>query len=142
MSQEQETVEITQSFWGIIIKPGEKKTLNPPDEVYTIISNASLGELPENPEEISSKLIAYIETTSLPDENETAETMSTHTLLADLIPNKCEQTILSNTFGPLSTVSLENQGVYDIYVSGYYQPTCEDEEEEIDEEDLDEEEDK
>ena len=140
MSEEEETVEITQSFWGIVLKPGEKKLVESPDEVYTIISNASLAELPENAEEKPSKLIAYVETVSLPEGNEKADVSSVQTVLAELIPGKTEQTSLSNIFGPLSSVSLENQGVYDIHVSGYYQQTGEDEEEDLgDEEDFEEE---
>ena len=139
MAEEEETVEITQSFWGIVLKPGQKQTLDPPDEVYTIISNASLADLPDNAEEKPTKLVAYIETTTMPDENEKAETTSAKTVLAELIPGKHEQSLLSHTFGPLSVVSLENEGPYDIHVSGYYHTTAEDEEEELSEDELEEE---
>ena len=139
---DEETFEVGQSFWGIVLKPGEKFTLDPPDEMYTIISNVCFGEFPEKVEEKPTTLSANVETQSIPKDNESESVVTkTSLVIANLIPNRIEQMSISQTFGPLSTVTLENNGQIELHISGYYLPTDEEEEEDIgDEEDFEEEE--
>ncbi|EAX89608.1 hypothetical protein TVAG_361520 [Trichomonas vaginalis G3] len=135
---EDESVEITQSFWGIIVRPHEKQELDIPEDATCIISNVSYGLIDESANPKESTLIAHVKEVSRAVENPSEaekDVLTYDTPIAKLIPGKIEQTRVSQTFSKFSEVTLENDGDYDIHVSGLFEPDNEEEEEDIPEED-------
>lgn len=130
---EDESVEITQSFWGIIVKPGQKAELDIPDDAACQITNASLALLDTKAESEPCNLIAHVKEVACKTENPSENTKDVEnydSLICQLTPNKCEQATISQIFSQFSEVVLENQGKYDIHVSGIYHETPAEEEEE------------
>ncbi|OHS95113.1 hypothetical protein TRFO_38660 [Tritrichomonas foetus] len=132
---------IPQSFWGVVVSPGTKLTLSPPEDVYTLITSACLGEFDENNPSSTSKLTGTIHTTNINEIDPTKDfdpEEITQTTFAFLTPGKCEQVKLNHIFSPLSRIELEVDGAHPVFVAGKYAPVdSHDEEEDIPEEEED-----
>lgn len=137
--------EVFPILWGKQINPGDIIQLDPPEDVYTVISNVAFGDLPENPQKNSSILIAEIKTTHIEQiqkEIDSPPIEISNVQIATLIPGKIDQIKVNHSYSPLSDVTLKVSGLYPLYVSGNYIPINEmlnEEEEEIpEEEEMDE----
>ena len=133
--------QIISLFWGREIKSGDIIDLSPPENVYTILTNISFGNLPENPikEPVTLKAnvkITHIESIKEGDTEPPVEMINT--TLASLIPEKIEQLKIYQVFSPLCQVSFTVDGPYSLDISGRYEPVYSEEEEDIDEEEEEE----
>ena len=103
-----------------------------------MITNVSLGELPENPVSDPCELILHLSTVDLQnfdEEKQDAPLIDHEIKLATLRAGINEHELISQNFSPLnSNFKFQNSGQYDIYVSGYYAPFEDAEEEEYNEE--------
>ena len=130
-----EEKEVIQTFWGKMIKPGEKVELESPDDVYTIMTNICLGEIDKKFINQSSTVKGKVETIQIDkiDPEGVSEPKEIiNTVFGILTPSKCEHIRLHNFFSPLSTVELEVDGANNVYVSGTYIPISNEDEMEED----------
>jgi hypothetical protein len=113
-----------KTFWGQIIHPGQTLEIECPDDVYTIVTGACLGELPTG-RSGQSVLRAKIKKVLLDqiDPNKDSDPFQIHEcIFAILIPEKMEFVRFSHLFSPLNTVELKVEGDFDVHVSGIYRP--------------------
>ena len=143
--EDNQNSQLIPLFWGNEIKPGDNIDLHSPENVYTILTNISFGDLPQNPQQEPVVLKADIKITrveSLKKGDEMPPIEQIQTTFGSLVPGKIEQLKIHQVFSPLCQVTFTVEGPYSLYISGIYEPlNSEDEEEEEDfeeEEELDE----
>lgn len=125
-----------QTLWGKKLAANKKMLMEFPDEVYSYITSACLGEVTEN---APSVLEATVETVMIDEmEGQTADVKKETFVVATLTPNQCEQAPLDLVFSPLNKVTLEVKGPNAIHVSGMYDALSDDDMEEEEEEEEEE----
>lgn len=119
---EEDQVEVIQSFWGDIFEPNTKTSLDKPEDMYTTISNVTLGDLPDNFSTNPISVICHVESKGVEEGSE-------KNVIAQLIPGKSEHVLCNHVLPPDASIQLEIKGDYPVHISGYY--TALDEEEDI-----------
>jgi hypothetical protein len=125
-----------KTFWGRVIGPGESVEIECPDDVYTILTGACLGEIPDG-KSGQTVLKAKVKRVLWDDAIESTEldpVQIDECIFAVLIPGKIEFIKLSHQFSPLNSLHLIVEGDFDVHVSGIYRPLPIDVEEEEEEE--------
>jgi hypothetical protein len=128
-------------FWGHAIPPGSSVHLDDGDDIYTILTNASLGIRSEDAQG-SSTLRGRVDSVLIDKliPNSTFDAIVTReTIFAVLTAGGTEQVQLNQSFSPLDRVELSVDGDFEVYVSGTRELVDEEGEGEEEEEELGEE---
>ena len=118
------------TFWGFEVKGKAKYALDTDDNSYVMVTTIVIGDIQSDTEgEIVANLQTVVEDQDMP----VSRTVS----LAKLRPGVCENVMASIQFSPLDLVEFENKGENSVYISGYFVPIIDIEEEEEEEEEID-----
>ena len=124
-------------LWGIKVLHGEKFDLPIQDNVYTMLTNISLGEINGDAPTFVKAIIKTIELDKYNESTKEAPEKTDTVLLAVLTPNKIEQISTSHHYSPLNhKVTIEVSGPNDVYLAGNYIDLSDFEEEEEEEEEV------
>ena len=126
MEEEEDQLQlIPYTFWGVSIGPNKTIPVNYDENAYLTISNACIGEFPEdlkpNERNIVSLHCKTVDMEKYDEKTQEAPTVDTEIQLCTLIPEHNEHLNLSHVLSPLSSeIKITNKGPCTVYLSGYF----------------------